>query len=230
MRAALVLLALAVSASASAQVDPRPIGPDGRIQAFDYVPDQVFRIQAAQGYQVTLQLGPDERIENAAVGDSTAWQVAANNRGDLLFVKPVRDGVTTNLTVATDVRLYTFELAPLFDGSPAMAYMIRFNYPAEDNQAEVEAGETALVEGRYRLRGARALRPSGISDDGVRTYLEWPEDQALPAVFTIDALGREALVNGHMRQGLYVIDSVHGELVFRIDRSAARAVRIAPEG
>ena len=83
MRAALVLLALAVSASASAQVDPRPIGPDGRIQAFDYVPDQVFRIQAAQGYQVTLQLGPDERIENAAVGDSTAWQVAANNRGDL---------------------------------------------------------------------------------------------------------------------------------------------------
>ena len=102
MRAALVLLALAVSASASAQVDPRPIGPDGRIQAFDYVPDQVFRIQAAQGYQVTLQLGPDERIENAAVGDSTAWHPVTVS--DVRKAGPVRRA-WLRLVTATPLKL-----------------------------------------------------------------------------------------------------------------------------
>lgn len=229
MRGGLIILLLGLAAPAIAQIDPRPSGSDPRIQMIDYQPDQVFRIQAAQGYQVTLQLGPDERIENVAVGDSTAWQVAANNRGDLLFVKSVREGVTTNLTVATDVRIYTFELAPLHDGAPNMAYMIRFNYPAE---AETPRDDEQLAAGtgRYRLSGARALRPAAISDDGTRTYIDWPEDRMLPAVFTIDAQGREALANGHMRGRLYVIDSVVERLIFRIDGSIARAVRIAPRG
>lgn len=228
MRRAAVILLLSLAAPAIAQIDPRPSGSDPRIQMIDYQPDQVFRIQAAQGYQVTLQLGPDERIENVAVGDSTAWQVAANNRGDLLFVKSVREGVTTNLTVATDVRLYTFELAPLHDGSPNMAYMIRFNYPAETVAPQDE--QLAAGTGRYRLSGTRALRPAAISDDGTRTYIDWPEDRALPAVFTIDAQGREALLNGNMRGRLYVIDSVVDRLIFRIDGSIARAVRITPRG
>jgi type IV secretion system protein VirB9 len=228
MRLLLPLLLLGAAAPALAQIDPRPGGHDPRIQVIDYEQDQVFRIQAAQGYQVTLQLGPDERIENVAVGDAGAWQVAANARGDLLFVKPLREGVTTNLTVATDIRLYTFELAPLYNGAPNMAYMVRFNYPAESEEVEEPEQVAAMGEGRYRLSGTRALRPAAISDDGTRTYIEWPEDAALPAVFTIDAQGREALVNGNMRDGLYVIDSVLDRLLFRIDRSVARAVRITP--
>lgn len=230
MRLIALLFLLGAAVPLAAQVDPRPVGNDPRIQVIDYQPDQVFRIRAAQGYQVTLQLGPDERIENVAVGDSTAWQVAANNRGDLLFVKLVRDGVTTNLTVATDIRLYSFELAPLYEGSASMAYMIRFNYPVDGVENNEESTQTVAVEGRYRVSGSRALRPSGISDDGTRTYIEWSEDRALPAVFTIDTQGREALVNGNMRDGLYVIDSVFPRLVFRIDRSVARAVRVSPRG
>lgn len=228
MRGAALALAMALAAPATAQVDPRPTGNDPRIQVIDYQDDQVFRIQAAPGYQVTLQLGPDERIENVAVGDAGAWQVAANARGDLLFVKPLREGVTTNLTVATDIRLYTFELAPLHDGAPHMAYRIRFNYPAETEEATEPEQVAALGDGRYRLSGARALRPAAIGDDGVRTYIEWPEDAALPAVFTIDAQGREALVNGNMRGRLYVIDAVLDRLLFRIDRGVARAIRITP--
>lgn len=221
---ALLLLALA-AAPCLAQIEPRPSGGDPRIQSIPWVPDQVFRIRAAQGFQVTLQLAPDERIENVAVGDSTAWQVSANNRGDLLFIKPVRDGVTTNLTVATDVRLYLFELAPADNAGPGTAYLIRFDFPAA--AATPIETDRAAMDGRYRLSGTRALRPSWISDDGTRTYIEWPKDVGLPAVFTIDARGREALVNGYMRDGLYVIDSVLPRLVFRIDSSVARAVRLS---
>ncbi|MGH6781007.1 MAG: TrbG/VirB9 family P-type conjugative transfer protein, partial [Sphingomonadaceae bacterium] len=81
-----------------------------------------MQIQAAPGYHVTIEFGSDERIENVAVGDSGAWQVTANRRGDFLFVKPIQAGVTTNMTVVTDVRLYAFELVPLYGLSSEMAY------------------------------------------------------------------------------------------------------------
>jgi type IV secretion system protein VirB9 len=226
MKGPVLLLVALMAAPCLAQIEPRPTGGDPRIQSLPWAPDQVFRIRAAQGYQVTLQLAPDERIENVAVGDSAAWQVSANNRGDLLFIKPIRDGVTTNLTVATDVRLYLFELAPADGAGFGSAYLVRFEFPAIV-ETPVET-DRAAMQGTYRLSGARALRPSWIGDDGVRTYIEWPDDAALPAVFTLDRHGREALVNGHMRDGRYVIDSVLPKLLFRIDGSVARATRRAP--
>lgn len=228
MRRLAILALLCATTPSIAQVDPRPVGSDPRIQVVDYDADQVVRIQAAPGYQVTLQFGSDERIENVAVGDSAAWQVTANQRGDLLFVKPVSDGAATNLTVATDVRLYTFELSPSFGGSEA-PFMVRFRYPAAAEEVPGSTEQASAEQGRYRVSGSRALRPSGIIDDGVRTYIEWPERRALPAVFTIDDRGREALVNGNMRGGLYVIDSVLPQLLFRIDQRVARAVRLTQE-
>lgn len=222
-------LCLFCATPAVAQVQPQPVGSDARIQMVDYDPDQVVTISAAQGYQVTLQFGADERIENVAVGDSGAWQVTANHRGDLLFVKPVQDGVTTNLTVATDARIYAFELAPAFGGA-ATPYMIRFRYPTTVGDASGQVAEIGELTGSYRVSGVRALRPTRIGDDGVRTYIEWPAHRPLPAVYTVDDQGREALVNGYMRDGLYVIDSVLQRLRFRIDQRVARAVRTTPQG
>ena len=227
MRGAALLLLALVAAPCLAQIEPRPTGGDPRIQSLPWVPDQVFRIRAAQGYQVTLQFGPDERIENVAVGDSSAWQVSANNRGDLLFIKPVRDGAVSNLTVATDVRLYLFELAPSSGGGADTPYLVRFEFPPSATNTVMINREAMDVT--YRLSGSRALRPSWMSDDGTRTYIEWPDDSPLPAVFAVDESGRERLVNGYMRDGLFVIDTVLPRLLFRIDDSVARAERRVPK-
>jgi type IV secretion system protein VirB9 len=223
-----LFLALTFAAPLSAQdlVPPPPTVPaDPRLQVIDYVEDQVFQLHAAPGYQVTIELGSDERIETVAVGDSGAWQASANRRGNLLFVKPIQAGVTTNMTVVTDVRTYVFDLVPLGGPSSEMAYTLRFRYPATATEiAETEAA--AVAPGRYRLSGERDLRPSRISDDGRRTYIEWPADRALPAVYSLDARGQEMLVNGNMRDDLYVIDQVLPRLVFRIDEHVAHAVRV----
>src|SRR3546814_17070902 len=80
-------------------------------------------------------------------------------------------------------------------------------------------GEMGDPVGEYRLSGTRALRPAGMHDDGVKTYIDWSPETPLHAVFFIDDYGRERLDKGNMRGGLYVIDSVHEEL---LDRSEAR--------
>jgi type IV secretion system protein VirB9 len=221
-----VLAAALIAAPLAAQVRPQPGTGDPRIQTVDYDANQVVQIQAAPGYQVTLEFGSDEQIESVAVGDSGAWQVTANHRGGHLFIKPLRDGVSTNMTVVTSSRIYAFELTPLYGAAADMAYTVRFRYPAAASAAPAEP--EAVAEGRYRVSGERSLRPSRISDDGRHTYIEWPRDRALPAVYALDDRGQEALVNGMMRDDLYVIDSVVPRLVFRIDRHVARAVRVVP--
>lgn len=228
----LVLLLALVAAPAFAQVSPQSGGGDPHIQSVEYKADQVVLLQAAPGYQVSVEFAPDERIENVAIGDSGAWQATPNKRGDHLFIKPVQPGVTTNMTVLTDVRTYAFELRGLFGPQPDMAYTLRFRYPgtatASPDGSEAAAG-TAPQRGRYRLSGDRAIRPSGIDDDGAKTYIEWAAETALPAVYSVDAAGRESLVNGNMRDGIFVIDSVVDRLVFRLDRQIARAVRVTEQ-
>lgn len=221
-----IALLLLGPAAAQAQVRPQPGPGDARMQTVDYQRDQVVQIEGSPGYQVLIALAPDERVQNVALGDSGAWQVATSQSGNMLFVRPTQDGVSTNMTVITSARFYAFDLVPA-NGAPP--YEVRFRYPAElesDPQAFAGMGEAV---GRYKLGGTKALWPASIGDDGIRTYIDWPADTPLPAVFIIDDYGRERLANGNMRGALYVIDSVHEQLLFRIDRKTARAKRYLPK-
>lgn len=222
MRHAAFLLALAViAAPAQAQVRPQPGSGDPRIQSVLYNADQVVQLQVPTGYQLTVEFAPDERIENVAVGDSGAWQVTPNKRGDRLFLKPLQ-GATTNMTVVTDARTYVFELSPGSVGSAP--YIVRFQYPPPPAPAKAE---TAAIEpGRYKLTGSADIRPDAISDDGSKTYIMWRDEQTLPAVFVIDRDGKETLADGAMRDGRYVLDSINNKLVFRLDKKAATAARV----
>jgi type IV secretion system protein VirB9 len=207
---------------AMAQVRPTPGVGDPRIQTVMYDPEQVVLLQVSTGYQLTVEFAPDERIENVAVGDSGAWQITPNKRGDHLFIKPTTNSVITNLTVITDARTYVFELAP--GGGSTPAYTIRFDYPKPPLPAPGDS--PALEAGRYKLSGTAALRPDAISDDGLKTYIIWRDDQTLPAVFVIDRQGRETLADGAMRDGRYVLDSVNDRLIFRLDKQTAGAQRV----
>ncbi len=220
----LAAFAASIPAALAGQVVPQPSGADPRVQSVAFQPDQVVALAVAPGYQLMLEFAPDERIESVAVGDSAAWQVTPNRSGDRVFIKALQ-ALPSNLTVVTSARLYAFDLNPLFGPSADMAYVVRFTYPAAASTAAAVADGPA-VEGRYRLSGERALRPSRISDDGRHTYIEWPLDRTLPAVYALDESGQESLVNGMMRDDLFVVDSVVERLVFRIDRRVARATRV----
>lgn len=224
LTAFLIALAALLPMPAAAQIRPEPGPGDPRIQSVLYDADQVVQLQVATGYQLSVEFSPDERIENVAVGDSGAWLATPNKRGDRLFIKAVQSGVSTNLTVVTDARSYSFELQPLYGPLPTMAYTVRFRYPAP--AVATIADKAAADTGRYKLGGAKALRPSAIDDDGAKTYIVWDADQTLPAVFAIDSHGKEVLVDGVVRDGRYVIDSVANKLLFRIDKQVADAVRI----
>ena len=98
----------------------------------------------------------------------------------------------------------------------------------QPNDAAQSAGGANVgpLAGSYRLSGEKSLQPARIGDDGVHMYLEWSEEQALPAVFALNDFGEEEMVDGYMRQGIFTIDRVYAKLVFRIGRKRARAERV----
>ena len=216
-----VWLAMIAAIAEMAQFAPQPGVTDQRIQSIPYVSDRVVTVQAAIGYAVVVELSEEEHVENIVVGNSGAWQVTANKRGDHLIIKPLGEAPSTDLVVTTDNRRYVF-LLQTASATESAPFVMRFDYPqVVPSMLAVASTPTA----RYKLRGDKALFPTVISDDGHRTIVTWGHDTPLPAIFAADDKGNEAIVNGRMVGGDYVIERIAPRYVFRIGKAQAVAIR-----
>lgn len=219
-----LVLAVALASAASAEVTPLPGARDPRIQSIDFDADQVVRLRTAPGYALSVEFSPDERIETVAIGTSAGWQVTATKRADRLFIKQEMSAADTNLTVITDARRYVFALAPGYGPDPQMPFSLRFTYPGLSSAPAIKVERP---RGAYRFSGSKALRPIEMADDGQSTSIVWSRDLDLPAVYSVDASGSEAIVNGAMRDGRFVVDAIAPKFVFRSGRSRTVAIRRA---
>ena len=211
---------------------PRPGSGDPRIFVVDYDPTQVVELNATMGYQTFIEFSPDEHIENVAVGDATGWQITPNRAANLLFIKPMGEVPTTNMTVVTNYRHYEFELnarphAPANDKN--IVYTLRFQYP-EVAVATVTAKPAApepppmpkVVNSSYSYDGSSKIVPARIFDDGRATYFEFREGESYPAIFSVDGEKNEAVVNSYTRDGYVVADTIARGFVLRQGNEVTR--------
>jgi len=210
---------LAAMAQMAAPFGQPSMPTDPRIQLVFYSPDQVVPLRVSDGFATVVELSSDERIENIVVGNSTGWQVTPNRTGNRLVIKSLGGAALTNLIVLTDVRRYVFLIS--VDTSGSGAFAMRFIYA--DRASEGIVRTVAAAE--YRLRGDKTLFPLSMSDDGHRTTITWDRQASLPAIFAVDDRRREALINGRMVDGDYVIEGTARRYIFRIGDRQAVATR-----
>ncbi len=211
-----------LAAPLAAEVVPTPGAADPRIQSVAYDPDEVVALRLAAGYAVTIRFSPDERIETVTLGDPGSWQAQASRRADALVVKPAPGALPSNLTVITDQRSYTFSLNEEGMARRYQPYVLNFVYP-QIPQVPAQAAEGSA---RYEFKGDHDLWPESISEDGQFTSLRWADEVTLPAVYREDSRGQLALVNGLMREGVFVLEGVPDRLVFIHGKARASAARI----
>jgi type IV secretion system protein VirB9 len=235
MRPVRALLALLIAGASPGLAQVHPVFGDGdpRLQSVDFDAGQVVQLRGSPGYQLMVELSPDEQVRSVALGDTGAWQVSVNKDGNRLFLKPARAGTTTNMTVVTSVRTYNFDLFALAAPATDMPYAVQFHFPAPKAAAGdseyVDVSAAARRFSKYRISGDPELRPASVSDDGKRTYIAWPKSAPIPAIYAVDRSGHEVLVNGVMgTDDVYVVDGAPQLLAFRIDRAVARAERTNP--
>ncbi len=200
---------------------PRPGAIDPRIRTVFYDPDEVVQLRGNLGYQMTIEFGEGERIENVAIGDSLSWQVTPNKKATLLFLKPLTHHAVTNMTVITDRRRYAFQLSARSDAKVRdMAYVVRFIYPPDPAPPPAAPpppppGPPQMKNRSYSYTGSRASLPALVFDDGKFTYFKWPEDTSTPALFLMGADGSESLANYGVRDGYQIVEQIAPRFVLR---------------
>jgi len=174
-----------------------------------------------------------------------AWCVAAQPGGRTLFVKPRRSAsAANNLAVVTDRRVHNLRFVVLADGDatqpvyrliitppPPAARVVR--QPAatlpllplaplppstEQVLAERLQAKPAVMNTQYSMAEGRAsddIVPDLVFDDGRFTYLRFPGNREVPAVFHVLGDGTEALANARMEDDLLVVDRVSRRLTLR---------------
>lgn len=220
------LVAGFLSQQALALQEPRPIATDYRIRTVRFSPNEIFKFTGHYGYQSSIEFAQDETINTVSIGDSIAWLI--DPAGNRLFIKPIEQDATTNMTVITDKRTYHFELHARETENirdTSMVFVMRFAYPEEDYEAisiatydtipDFEA-EPEKYNFKYSIRGSENVSPIRIFDDANFTYMEFRDKNAeIPAIFHVDSLGNEELVNFRTRGDYIVVERVSPVMTLR---------------
>ena len=217
---------------------PETIGDlDMRLRYIDYNAGEIYRLNGCMGFQTTVTLASNEHVDTVSIGDSSAWQVTANKRGDLMFLKPTATRAFTNLTVITDKRTYNFELrnAPEADCNKGrVAYELRFRYPPEAPAGTPVTAKKGPVDPNaflppaekrntaYSYTGSTELVPLRVFDDGLSTYFRWSAGVSTPAVYALNNDNSESIVNYSARGDYLVVEQLARAYVLR--RGNLRAV------
>lgn len=142
----------------------------------------------------------------------------------------------TNLIVTTTRRVYAFQLfliGPRVPDAklpidPRMAFRIKFLYPTDEAaKADAKLASTRLAQPplvrntSYTMQvGKRssAIAPTSAYDDGRFTYLKFPNNREIPAVFLAAEDGTESLVNVHVNDDVVVVQRVAPRLTLRLGK------------
>lgn len=201
--------------------------PDNRIAVISPGTGGELPLRSALGSHITLIFEHGEVVLSVIAGDPSAISVSVAPQGDSLSIISARVPANPTIAVVTTRREYRFKL--VFGPKDDVVYVVRLAEAAAPQQVSpAPTPPAATLTSTYKFKGDNGLRPISVNDDGERTYIVWAGNQALPAVFAINALGDEETIDTSMRGGVMVIEGVFPKLVFRIGKHKATAIRPVP--
>lgn len=239
--------------TAAALKEPRAQDYRGAVQTYPYVEGAVFRLIGAPEHVTDIALQEGEALQSVAAGDTARWIVgdtvsgAGDNRRVHIMIKPLAPGLSTNLIITTDRRVYHVALTST--ARTAMA-AISWSYPDDTliairRAAEKVGGAAPTRQATdpvnfsfaYAIRGDKpSWRPLRAFDDGRQVFIEFPttlgQGEAPPLFITGDD-GTAEIVNYRVSGRFYVVDRLfdRAELRHGVKKQAiVRIVRKAPMG
>lgn len=193
---------------------------DPRIRYLGYGPNNVYRLEVNLKAVSAVEFSEGEQVESILIGDSASWEVVKLKNGRVVSIKPIIGAATTNMTVYTDRRVYTFELHSLADLPREGALLpVRsvFTYPPEPKaKATSVATQPELLNSDYMVSGRAEFRPLWVQDNGRQTSFFLPQGASRPAVFKVGPKKDEQLINSRTQGNRIVVDGISDYWVLRI--------------
>lgn len=143
---------------------------------YDYMPGAIYELHSSPRFISTIALRPGERLISKAAGDTVRWVMGETRQGEgasaqtLVFVKPIRGDLRTNIVITTNERTYMIEA--ISHTSDAYTSVMSWNYPRDQFaemaalQAQADAAEAAAVaSAREDIEAEEDSRMGGLSLD-----------------------------------------------------------------
>ena len=213
---------------AEASQSPRFLGTEKKFRSYIYNPNDVYHYLGHYNYQGFIEFAPDETISTISMGDSTLWLF--EYLGNRLFLKPVADNASTNMTVITNKKIYHFELvakeAKGID-DPDLIFVVKFVYPDEKDKNilqftkspisdEPDMRNLRIYNFNYEFTGEPSLAPIKVFDNGEFTYFQFSgKISEIPAIFTVDSAGFESLVNFRSAGDYIIVERIAPQFTLR---------------
>ncbi len=253
-------LATIAQANAQARDWPSPGAYVNSALYYDFEPGRLYTIHTSPRFLTTITLKPGEKLISKAAGDTVRWVLGETEAGSgqalqvVIFVKPIRPDLRTNIVLTTDQRTYLIDAVST--ASSAYTSVLSWNYPqdlareaAVQRERAVVAAQTQQAAGvasdvaverlnfRYRIepKGRRppAWTPVRVFDDGAKTYVEFSADLATrpaPPLFLLGDKDRAELVNYRQKGVYYVVDRLIDRAELRLGEKRQDVVRITRAG
>lgn len=214
---------------------------------FSYSPGSIYRIYCKEGYMTDIVFQAGEEIQFVGGGDTVRWIIEQAQSGTgpnaktHLYVKPVRNGIDTNLVITTNKRSYQLILMANHN---KFNPIVRWNYPQEQkltifrqqqrNDQEIQLnGGTFMAADKlnfeYKIgRGKAAWRPTMVFDDGAKTYIKMPASMntdETPVLFIKGMDGKLAMVNYRIKNGTFIVDRLFKEAELKNGKQSIKIKR-----
>ncbi len=198
---------------------------------FDYDPGTTYLVEASPGVPTDIELGPDEKMQGFALGDTVQWMV--EELPGHVFVKPLREKLFTAGTLVTNRRVYTLEFRSV-PTSGRWVQKVSWGYGGAFRGGGSSGGpmgtwhdpspehiSSALLNTDYRIEGDSDFRPVRVFDDGRFTWIEVQSPQALPALFMVQG-DQEMLVNYLVHGHYFLVQRLMPEILLRLGKNEVR--------
>ena len=199
---------------------------------YDYMPGAVYTIYTAPMRLTDISFEAGESIISIAAGDTYRWRLSKtysnseDDRVEHILVKPTSAGISNNLIITTDQRVYHL----LLQSTTNDTYMVSvaWNYEQGDSimhfsSSNDGAGDLSSInidisklDFHYDMRtisGSKPLwYPVRVFNDGYKTYIEFSKNfhkAQLPMLMALDKYNNlQTMQNWRLKGRFLIIDAV----------------------
>lgn len=190
---------------------------------FDYIPDEIYKVYTAPGYITDVRFQSGEEIIYVGGGDTARWVLdkgavgSGYHKENHLYIKPLRQGLNTNLIINTTLRSYQIEVKAGSFYNPIVSWVypkdqgteMQRNFDAIKDEKTMTV-DPANLNFRYIISNKNvSFAPEQVFDDGQKTFLKMKKDMKTadaPAFFVRNKKNSTVLANYRVLNNYYVID------------------------